>query len=210
MRRQELERIDLPSNVDLNALCAACNVAIRAYLDGTGATKARLWGRIRGLAANKIVGGLQAALRALPPNDPETLRAQQLADELEQLQARASRRIQEHGPISEKGQLHVQIMRGWTNAGGSLGASYSGPLQRLLCFVAQHINEKLDQRERGGASIPQTRFVKLKPSGARDAISREQKRREILTVARTGEDWCGKGKLGADAYLLDQFGNRKE
>jgi hypothetical protein len=226
MNRQELEkaltrirhddpdnRTDLPPN-DFDAICGACNAAIQAYLDDRGATEARRWRQVRKLAVGKgrrsISGMIQEiaqTTRTLSPQDPEILeiqpRLQRIEQELGQLAASADRRLRYYGPVNERGQLYVQVMRSWVNAGGSLGASPYGPLQRLLCFVAEQVNQQLRQLEAKGASIPETKFLELTPLGARDVIRREQKRQLRAHLA-------GENNLGAEAYLIDESGNRKD
>jgi hypothetical protein len=200
MRRQDLDGLQLPASVDLDAFVAECNVAIEAYLEGTGIAEARQWRRVQKLLRHDAVLALEGILPLLPSN-PDAPQARLIAD-LKETREQANRRVQYFGPISEKSQLFVRTMWAWTDAGGLLGASEHGPLQRVLCYVAERVNQELVRRNRGGDSVPQTKFVKLGPRGAKDVIDRERERRKTLTELRM------KGKLGADA-LVDSFGRRR-
>jgi hypothetical protein len=146
-----------PATIDLDRLCSNVN-AVLAYLDG----RDRQWQHLQKLAKNKAVCKLQGVLRNLAEVDEDGSRLMSLADGLKQTRARANFEASFDGERGYRKVLYASIMRAWTNAGGALGASQSGPLQRLLCLLAKNLN------------------FRLGPRGAKDVIERERNRRHQL------------------------------
>ena len=146
---------------------AAVQAAVQEYLTGSGksqssAEHANQWQRVKRLAGSKSLVAFRESTRKLrlyQPLDPEAEWLLGLADQLEVVPAKAGARALLYRPRSKKARLYKGLIRSWTNAGGSLGASEQGPLQRFLCQLVRKLGFRLSDR------------------GAKATIRREQERR---------------------------------
>jgi hypothetical protein len=188
--RNEIKRaVSPPVAIDLDKLCSALDRAVRDYLDGTAIRRLRQWQRAQKIIESKPVVELQNVIHKIAAFDPDAPQPS-LLHELEYWQRKAKFEATFYGPRARKNILYAGVMCAWTNANGTLGASESGPLQRLLCFVAKRLH------------------LRLSPRGARDAIAREQSRREELK--NLDIKFTAQASLSAEAYIIDASGKRKD
>lgn len=173
--KHEIEsEVEPPEGVSLDKLCSALKPVVHDYLDGTSMLRLRQWQRIQKLTESKTIIELRKVIRDMATVDPDP-RHHLLLDALKHFSARAKfEATMFYGPRGQRRLLYAGVMRAWTNAGGILGASESGPLQRLLCLVAKRL-----------------KFT-LSPRGAKDAIEREKNRRERLETLNIR--WSGPAK----------------
>jgi hypothetical protein len=191
--RSEIKRaVDpIPAAIDLDKLCSALDRAVHDYLDGTVIRRLCQWRHAQKSIESKAGAELQTVIRNIAAFDPDYApRLQSVLHELEILRQRAKFEATTYGRRGRRKLLYVGVMRAWTNADGTLGASESGPLQRLLCFVAKKFN------------------FRLSPRGAREAIAQEQSRREELK--NLDIKFTAQASLSAEAYIIDASGKRKD
>lgn len=176
---------------------AAVDAAVHEYLSGSGdpqssAERAQIWRRVEKLADSKSIAAFRDAIQKLgsyKPLDPEAKWLLELADQLVVAPKKARARTLLYRPRSKKSRLYTDLIGSWTNAGGFLGASEEGPLQRFLCRVVRKIGLRLSDR------------------GAKAAIQREQERRATLKVLDL--DFAPQGGMSADAFVIDPSGRGK-
>jgi hypothetical protein len=170
----------------------AVNVAIQEYQTSSNtkpsSEQSRLWRR---LAFSKCIGVFFQTIDRLGSyrHDADSEKLLHLADELKQVLKKADARAVFYRPRDKKSRLYTGLIRAWIDAGGFLGASEEGPLQRFLCRIAKIVPFRLGAR------------------GAKAVIEREKERRAALTIL--SEALGAQGRLSAGAFTIDQLGNRK-
>jgi hypothetical protein len=169
-KRVVKDDIKPPATVDHDKLCSGIN-AVLAHLEGRDR---RQWLLVQKLAQSKTFCKMQDALRNLATVDGDGPRLWSLADGLDELRARAKLEAKFDAERAYRNVFYARVMRAWTTAGGTLGASQSGPLQRLLCLLASKLN------------------FRLSPRGAKDVIKRERNRRHHLD--KLNSRWASHGE----------------
>jgi hypothetical protein len=169
-KREITRDVKPPATVDLDRLCSGVNEVL-AHLDGRDR---RQWPYVQKLAQSKTFCEMPSALRNLAKVDGDGPRLLSLADGMDELRARANFEARFDGKRGYRMRLYASVIRAWTTAGGALGASQSGPLQRFLCLLAKKLN------------------FELSPRGAKDVIERERKRRHHLD--KLNRRWGSQGK----------------
>ena len=172
--RNEIMR-ELPAEARARSRTAV-EAAVQEYLTGSRepqstADRRRQWQRVKRLAASKAFIAFCDVTRKLAsyePLDPELRPLLKLVDQLEELPKKAGDRALVYGLRNRKMRLRAALIRAWTDAGGFLGASEEGPLQRFLRQVLGRIGLRLTKR------------------GVKAAIKREQERRSRLNVKHIG------------------------
>lgn len=171
---------------------AAVEAAVQEYLTGRSAAERRCqWARVKKLAGSKTFTAFCGAIRKLASEeDPEINRLLELVDQLEELPKKAGNRAFVYGLRNRKMRLRAALIRAWTDAGGNLGASEEGPLQRFLRQVLGKVGLQLTKR------------------GIKAAIQREQERRAGLIVKHIGLGMHS--ALTAGAFVIDSSGRKKD
>ena len=175
----------------LNDVPTDQHAKVRTFVDARvqeywqGETQHRLWNAIATQARTKLMQGFcqnVEKLRVYLP-DPESEWVLHLAAELASVAARAKARAEVYSKNNRKQRLYAGILRAWTDTDERrrLGASEVGPAQRLLCAIVERLGIQLSER------------------GAKQAIRREQDRRETLFVRK--ENWSATGSLSDDLVL---------
>ena len=188
---------DLPVDGRLSAR-GAIDAAAREYLGGavdaeSSSERSQQWKRVQSLAKSTgILAFREAILKVCShdPMDPEAAWLAGLADQLEAVAEKARARALFYRPRTTKARLYTGLIRAWTNAGGFIGASEEGPLQRFLCQITMRVGICLSDR------------------GAKDVIRREQKRRAALEVLH--EPPLGAvGGMAVTTSVIDPTGRKK-